>query len=147
MFVGCTNNESNRSLSDLVNESRGYAILDSGCTNTVCGEEWLQNFIDNLSFDEREKMVISHSDQKFTFGDGRSITSKKKVNIPCWLGGKRGTLTTDVVDNNIPLLLSRRSMKRTGMVLDFKNDIVRINDRAMKLKVTNTGHYALPLSL
>ena len=147
MFVGCTNNESNRSLSDLVNESRGYAILDSGCTNTVCGEEWLQNFIDNLSFDEREKMVISHSDQKFTFGDGRSITSKKKVNIPCWLGGKRGTLTTDVVDNNIPLLLSRRSMKRTGMVLDFKNDIVRINNRAMKLKVTNTGHYALPLSL
>ena len=147
MFVGCTSNDSNRSLSDLVNESRGYAILDSGCTNTVCGEDWLQNFIDNLSFDEREKMVISHSDQKFTFGDGRSITSKKKVNIPCWLGGKRGTLTTDVVDNNIPLLLSRRSMKRIGMVLDFKNDIVRINDRAMKLKVTNTGHYALPLSL
>ena len=147
MFVGCTTNESNNRLSDLVNESKGYAILDSGCTNTVCGEEWLQNFIENLSFEDREKMVISQSDQKFTFGDGRSIRSKRKVNIPCWMGGKRGTLTTDVVDSNIPLLLSRRSMKRTGMILDFKNDTVRVNDRDMKLKITNTGHYALPLSL
>ena len=129
MFVGCTTNESNNRLSDLVNESKGYAILDSGCTNTVCGEEWLQNFIDNLSFEDREKMVISQSDQKFTFGDGRSIRSKRKVNIPCWLGGKRGTLTTDVVDSNIPLLLSRRSMKRTGMILDFKHDTVKVNDR------------------
>ena len=147
MFVGCTSDNSNNRLSDLVNESRGYAILDSGCTNTVCGEQWIQNFIDNLSLEEREKMVISPSDQKFTFGDGRSVTSKRKVTIPCWMGGERGRLTTDVVDSNIPLLLSRRSMKRSEMVLDFKNDKVQVNGRDIRLKITHTGHYALPLSL
>ena len=147
MFVGCTSDNSNNRLSDLVNESRGYAILDSGCTNTVCGEQWIQNFIDNLSLEEREKMIISPSDQKFTFGDGRSVTSKRKVTIPCWMGGERGRLTTDVVDSNIPLLLSRRSMKRSEMVLDFKNDKVQVNGRDIRLKITHTGHYALPLSL
>ena len=147
MFVGCTSDTGNNRLSDLVRESRGYAILDSGCTNTVCGEQWIQNFIDNLSLEEREKMVISPSDQKFTFGDGRSVTSKRKITIPCWMGGERGRLTTDVVDSNIPLLLSRRSMKRSEMVLDFKNDTVRVNGRDIKLKITHTGHYALPLSL
>lgn len=147
MFVGCTSDNSNSRLLDLVSESKGYAILDSGCTNTVCGEEWMQNFIDNLSFEEREKMVISPSEQKFTFGDGRSVTSKRKVTIPCWMGGERGRLTTDVVDSNIPLLLSRRSMKRSEMILDFKKDTVRVNGRDIKLKITHTGHYALPISL
>ena len=147
MFVGCTNNEDNNRLVDLVNESRGYAILDSGCTNTVCGEEWMSLFIQNLSEQDREKMVISPSDQKFTFGDGRSVTSRRQVTIPCWMGGRQGLLTTDVVENNIPLLLSRRSMKRAGMILDFARDSVRVNGRDIRLKITNTGHYALPLSL
>ena len=77
MLVGCTNNEDNNRLMDLVNESRGYAILDSGCTNTVCGEEWMSLFIQNLSEQDREKMVIAPSAQKFTFGDGRSVTSRR----------------------------------------------------------------------
>ena len=63
------------------------------------------------------------------------------------MGGKQGLLTTDVVENNIPLLLSRRSMKWVGMMLDFGRDSVRANGRDIRLKITNTGHYALPLSL
>ena len=89
MFVGCTSNEDNNRLMDLVNESRGYAILDSGCTNTVCGEEWITTFISNLSHEDCERMVISPSDQKFTFGDGRSVTSKRRVTLPCYMGGCR----------------------------------------------------------
>ena len=147
MFVGCTSNEDNNRLMDLVNESRGYAILDSGCTNTVCGEEWITTFISNLSHEDCERMVISPSDQKFTFGDGRSVTSKRRVTLPCYMGGVEGLVTTDVVDCSIPLLLSRRSMKRAEMVLDFGRDVVRVNGRDIRLKITNTGHYALPLSL
>ena len=92
-------------------------------------------------------MVISTSDQKFTFGDGRSVTSKRRVTLPCYMGGVEGLVTTDVVDCSIPLLLSRRSMKRAEMVLDFGRDVVKVNGRDIRLKITNTGHYALPLSL
>ena len=146
-FVGCTSNQANSKLSDLVYESRGYAILDSGCSNTVCGETWEKNFIKNLSDSELKEIKVENSNQSFTFGDGRSVTSIRKVTMPCWMGGQRGTIITDVVECNIPLLLSRRTMKRVGMKLDFRNDVVNVNGRDIKLKVTKSGHYALPLSL
>ena len=60
---------------------------------------------------------------------------------------KRGRITTDVVDCNIPLLLSRKAMKNAGMVLDFRKDVISINGATIPLKTTKSGHYALPISL
>ena len=149
MFVGCTSNQAQNTLQTLVNESNGYAILDSGCSTTVCGEKWLSLFVETLSEEDRLKIDIDTSAQTFTFGDGKTVVSKRKVTLPCWMGGVEGQVTTDVVDSNIPLLLSRQSMKSAGMILDFKNDKVTVgrNKRDIKLKVTKSGHYALPLSL
>ena len=146
LFVGCTTGKSNK-LSELTEECNGYAVLDSGCSNTVCGEEWMSMFIKRLSDGERQRMVIVPSDQSFTFGDGRTVISKRKVTMPCWMGGVPGMITTDVVDCNIPLLLSRKSMKNTGMILNFKKDELTVNNRPMRLRVTKSGHYALPISL
>ena len=42
--------------------------------------------------------------------------------IPVVIGSKQFTLNTDVVPNDIPLLLSKKSMKTANMTLDFKND-------------------------
>ena len=51
------------------------------------------------------------------------------------------------VDGNILLLLSRKEMKSIGMVLDFRKDEATVHDRILKLKVTKTGHYALPITI
>ena len=147
MFVGCTSNQENAKLLHLVNESSGRAVLDSGCTNTVCGPVWLANFIDNLSKQEREMIKYEPSNQTFTFGDGDSVTSMRKVTIPCWMGGEPGEVTTDVVDCNIPLLLSNKSMEAVGIILDFRKREVKVNNRWIKLERTTSGHYALPISL
>ena len=56
------------------------------------------------------------------------------------------TIKTDVVDCNIPLLLSKASMKRVKLSLDFDNDTICINRVTVPLKCTASGHYALPLS-
>lgn len=146
-FVGCTADQENNKIQELVDETRGHAILDSGCSNTVCGEHWMSKFIENLSDEERGMIKIKPSSQTFTFGDGKTVRSKRKVTIPCWMGGTSGEITTDVVDCNIPLLLSRRSMKAVGFILYFKKDEVIVNNRHIKLKVTKSGHYALPISL
>ena len=66
LFCAYTNSK----LQDLTKECDGYAILDTGCANTVCGEEWMNKFIEKLSDEERERMTIESSDQSFTFGDG-----------------------------------------------------------------------------
>ena len=147
MFVGCASSQQNTKLEDLIDETDGYGILDSGCSNTVCGERWLAKFTEKLSDEERQEMKLEPSDQSFTFGDGRTVISNMRVTIPCWMGGVSGEITTDVVDCKIPLLLSRKSMKRVGMLLDFKRDEAIVNGRHIELKVTSSGHYALPISL
>ena len=105
MFVGCASSQTDN-LQKLLEESEGHAILDSGCSTTVCGEHWLGNFVQSLSDEDRFKIKIEPSSQTFTFGDGNTVTSKRKVTIPCYMGGSSGELTTDVVGCNIPLLLS-----------------------------------------
>ena len=56
-------------------------------------------------------------------------------------------LNTDVVASDIPLLLSRSSMKKADMrlALDFKNDAAIIFCESIQLIVTMSGHRAIPV--
>ena len=53
------------------------AILDSGCSKTVCGSIWLQIYVDSLSPHEKEKIVSESSDALFKFGDNFVVKSIK----------------------------------------------------------------------
>ena len=145
MFVGCTGESV--LANSLVDDSKGCGILDSGCTKTVCGERWVKDYIDNLSDYERSLVKTESSPASFTFGDGITVKSQKKLNLPCIIGGLRGKVVTDVVECDIPLLLSKKSMKSVGMILNFKEDNVKIGRKTIKLEVTTSGHYAMPLCL
>ncbi|MEL6943457.1 MAG: hypothetical protein AAFO82_12375 [Bacteroidota bacterium] len=126
-------------------EAYGSAVIDSGCTSTVCGFGWLDDFLEKLSDYEYSNIKEEPSTVTFTFGDGVAVKSVKRITIPCVIGNLRGTITTDVVNTNIPLLLSKKSMKRAGMVLDFANDSLRIRESVVNLNCTSSGHYILPL--
>ena len=134
-------------LSKLVDESRGCAVLDTGCSTTVCGEMWLESYLQFLSDYEKDKIIENQSSSTFTFGDGTTVASLRKVTLPCWIGNVRANVTTDVVTCNIPLLLSKRSMKKAEMCLDFGNDRVLIGGKQIDLQCTSSGHYILPLNL
>ena len=97
------------------------AFLDSGCPKTVCGEVWLEVYMDSLK--EKPNVTQSDSNEIFKFGNGRSIKSNRKVEIPVIIEGIPVLLTTDVISFDIPLLLSKESMKRANTVIDFKNDL------------------------
>lgn len=58
----------------------------------------------------------------FKFGDGKVIYSSKSLKIPAKLGETKCYIETEVVPANVPLLLSKTSMKRAGTVLDMEND-------------------------
>ena len=137
----------NSKLQTLLEESLGYAVLDTGCSATVCGIDWYNSYVDNLS--EFDKSTISElpSSSTFVFGDGVSVKSVKKAIFPCYLNGKRSTITADVVDCNIPLLLSKSSMKNAGMCLNFKYDTINIGEMDINLTTSSSGHYLLPISL
>ena len=55
-------------------------------------------------------------------------------------------LNTDIVASDIPLLLSRKSMKKTDMTFDFKNDNAIVFGESVKLITTKSGHYTIPIS-
>ena len=52
-------------------------------------------------------MSYGQSDMKFKFGDGRVVQAKTKVKLPAYLDEKKVLIETEVVDSELPLLLSK----------------------------------------
>ena len=52
-------------IENFLGETLNLAVLESGCTKTVCGEEWLRCYIDTLS------------EIELKFGDGKSVLSER----------------------------------------------------------------------
>ena len=55
----------------------------------------------------------------FRFGDRRGVTSKMTVILPATIGHTKVNIKTDVVEADIPLLLSKYSMKKADTTIDF----------------------------
>ena len=73
-------------------------------------------------------------------------TSNRIVHIPVYIGSSSASLAVYVVSCNIPLLLSRISLKTAHATLDFQNDMLFIFNEAVPLITSDLGHYCLPLS-
>ena len=71
------------------------------------------------------------------------ISSTSKFVIPISLVCQNVLLNTDIIVSDKTLLLSRKSMKKDNMTLDFKNDHAVIFDHSVNLIVTKSGHYGI----
>ena len=51
-------------------------MLDNACSSTVCGENWLNSYIQSL--DREDKMKVQHSigERVFKFDEGTRLKSK-----------------------------------------------------------------------
>ena len=55
-------------------------------------------------------------------------------------------LNTDIITSDITLLLStKKSMKRAGMTIDFKNDHAIAFGEQIQVMNTKPGHYTIPI--
>ena len=131
-------------ISGLGSETLGCALLDCGCTSNVCGELWLKSYLASLSVEEKEKVVVVESmGKRFRFGGGEVLASLKQVTFPAVLAGKAVMIKSHVVKSKIPLLWSKPSMAKAGVLLDLPGDRARILGVWVDLEVTSAGHYAL----
>jgi len=99
-------------MSVLMTETINYAILDTACSSTVCGIDWLKSYIQTLSEEEKLRIEENESETTFKFGDSNVFKSMKKVKFPVNIIADRANITADVVNCSIPLLFSKKSMKR-----------------------------------
>ena len=96
-------------------------MIDSGCTSTtVSGIIWLESFIDSFSDSEKVLVKTLPCTKKYKFGDGNEIHALKKVVLPVFFGKKKVSLSIDIVPVNIPLLLSKESLKKGNSKIDFE---------------------------
>lgn len=136
----------NENLETLLGETIGYAVLDSGCTRSVCGKVWLDTYLDSLSASDRNKVSFQKSTREFRFGDGQTYKSEWLVSVPIHLGNQKAILETEVVYTHIPLLLSRISLKRAGATLNFEHDEIVMFGERIPIVISKSGHYCVSLS-
>ena len=133
-------------MSTLVRESLGMGLLDSACTRTVAGQAWFSAYCDSLSESDLALVHSSKVNTKFRFGDGEEVVSLQEVEFPVVIGVKKTMIKASIVDSEIPLLLSKASMKRAQLILNFNDDTAEILGQKVRLHCTSSGHYCIPLS-
>ena len=130
-----------------MSETFGKMILDSGCSKTVAGKIWLDEMYHTMSQSDRESVVKKGSSSIFRFGNGMENNNINVVTIPIYIGKLRIMLDVEIVDKEIPLLLSRAAMKKLCMTIDFKGDRLIFNHGELKLQCTTAGHYVIPVTV
>ena len=60
------------------------------------------------------------------------------------IAGQNVLLTTEVIENDLPLVFSKDTMKKANTYIDFANDKIVILNKEVPLKFTTTGHYYIP---
>ena len=85
--------------------SRGTAVLDLCRRLNIAGRTWLDMYIWR------------------TFGNNDQVKSEGKYIIPLEINGMKVRITLDVVASGIPLHMSKATMERVGINLNYKATI------------------------
>ena len=123
--------------------------MDSSASGTVCGLKWYECFRETIP--EKQRKNVKVLDGVRTFGDGNTLKSIHSVVLPCIIAGMKISISTDVVDLDILLLLSKNAMKRAKTCINFENDTVTMLGRKVPKQCTTTsllaGLYRTKVSL
>ena len=81
-----TKHETDDNVQQGLNDSK-FALLDTACSVTVCGEDWLNNYMQSLSRCDRRKVQQKGSRTAFKFGGGRMLKSEQEYWLPVVIAG------------------------------------------------------------
>ena len=133
--------------SDLIHQGYSQVVLDSGCVKSVGSTARVNGFINTLHPATRARIKVEASNRVFKFGGGQKRKSVGTFYIPCSLNNKNIVLVMDAVEqDDLPLLLSKESMKKAGVTVDYVNDTAMFFDQNVKLKENEAGHYVIQLA-
>lgn len=69
--------------------------------------------------------------------------SKKKVDLPAVVAGLSCHINVHVVEADLPLLLSKSTLKKLKTNLNLENDEAMMLGRPVTLLLTTNGHYCV----
>ena len=129
----------------LMGETTNMALIDSGCSKSCCGEKWYNAYLDTLTKSEAEAIKNKKSTAVFRFGDSDPVKATNTVRLPLKIQNIDFTLETEVVPCDVPLLLSKETMKRAGAKMNFVDDKIELFGEEVPMICTSSGHYAIPV--
>ena len=131
-------------MAPFLRESLNKIYLDTGCVKTVSGKIWVDNNTLKGMSDDLKKLVRFYpSTAHIKFGEGTAQKSHGTLILPISIAGQNLFLTTEVVDTEIPCLLSHQAMVDVGMIINMKEQSVNFKGESVPLIKTNTGHAAI----
>ena len=136
----------NGNIKKLCKEANRCAVLDSACSSTVCGIDWMEDYLCSLNEQSKLKVERNPGKKQFKFGGGEKLQSVGSFKIPAMIAGQEVMIITDIVDSDIPLLLSKTAMKKAGVKLNLQNDTAEIFGKNVYLSETTSGHYCLSIN-
>ena len=125
-----------------------YAITDCACSKTVAGQRWIQNYLTKAKKVGWEPQLIP-CDDEFKFGASKLFKANYTATVVIQVGKKSFMVRAAVVSGDVPLLLSRNTLAKLGMVYDLENhcaDFKKLDIYNHKLCFTSSGHPSLPVS-
>lgn len=88
---------------------------------------------------------MKDSKNSFCFGDGNAHRSKYSTIIPIYVAQCRHELYVEIVACNIPLLLSRDTLRRAKAKIDVEMATICFLGTTISLMISSTGHLCLPI--
>ena len=133
-------------LSRFTAESINCAALDSCCTASVAGKKWMDIFLSSVPGELRKQIKGPYKSRKtFQFGNQGILPTMQAYTIPIIVAGERHLIEVDVINSDIPLLMSKTHMKQLGITLNMADDTATVNGKPIRVDTTSAGHFILNL--
>ena len=138
-------------------DGAAFAVLDCGCMKTCCGLEWFQqnenklvsllnkNNNNNNNNNNIKNLKRQSSDSLFRFGDHLPRKAKFSVMLPILINDVLGFVAADVVDGSVPLLISKESMSKMRMIIDFSKNSGTVLGCKTDFNVNSKGYLLVNL--
>ena len=115
------------------------------CSRIICASGWFKVYTDSLNEQQKSKIILRSNNSLFKFAD-RSVTKTLKgVELLITIADVEIMLTTDIIDRDILLPLSKGSMKKADIQINFKQDKVTLLVNDVSLEINSSGHYRITI--
>ena len=128
--------------------NRGMAILDTGASRSVIGDDHVPIMLQKLPEAVRSQVKEQPSCIGFRFGNNQIAYSYKQLRIPLIHGKMRMWILVEVAPKATPFLLSIKTMKSLGAVLDLDQNTcyLKTMGRSLYLKENKNGLFMIDMS-
>ena len=125
----------------------GKAIVDSGATRTIVGEEVWRSWLEDVA-KHGQSLQVSTKPQirDFRFGDGGTARSHYEIEFMAGIKGQKVPIKASVIAGRTPFLLARPTLETLEVKQNYGNGTMSVmNSEWFQPERGQKGHYMLNL--